>query len=68
MLYEVITILQSVVILQEDVTARYLAEERAHRLSLFDPLTGLPNRKHVMDRIVERMNFLRRYGTSYNFV
>ncbi len=56
-------ILQSVVILQEDVTARYLAEERAHRLSLFDPLTGLPNRKHVMDRIVERMNFLRRYGT-----
>lgn len=55
--------LQNVVVLEEDVTARYLAEKKAIHLSMYDPLTGLPNRQHVLNRISERIAFMDRYGS-----
>ncbi len=54
----------SVIMLLEDVTARYKAEEKLHRLALFDPVTGLPNRRQVLDWLAERIPILSRYGSS----
>lgn len=48
-----------------DITDRKLAEERIHRLAYFDPLTGLPNRRLLLDRLRQAMagaNRARRYG------
>lgn len=33
-----------------DMTLRRAAEQEAHRLSFYDPLTGLPNRRMMLDR------------------
>ncbi|WP_158807463.1 EAL domain-containing protein [Beijerinckia sp. L45] len=40
-------------VLFEDVTARRAAESEAIPQTLRDPLTGLPNRKHLNDRIAD---------------
>jgi diguanylate cyclase (GGDEF)-like protein/PAS domain S-box-containing protein len=34
-----------------DITARKLAEERIESLAFYDPLTGLPNRRLLLDRL-----------------
>lgn len=34
-----------------DVTERKLADEKIHRLAFFDPLTGLPNRQSLVERL-----------------
>jgi diguanylate cyclase (GGDEF)-like protein len=34
-----------------DVTAQRRDEEKIHRLAYFDPLTGMPNRQHFLDRL-----------------
>lgn len=34
-----------------DVTERKLAEQKIHRLAFFDPLTGLPNRQWLVERL-----------------
>lgn len=34
-----------------DITERKEAEERIHQLAYFDPLTGLPNRRLLLDRL-----------------
>ncbi|HEX8962214.1 MAG TPA: EAL domain-containing protein [Rhodocyclaceae bacterium] len=34
-----------------DITERRAAEEAAHSLAFFDPLTGLPNRRLLLDRL-----------------
>ncbi|WP_163559518.1 EAL domain-containing protein [Halomonas sp. NO4] len=34
-----------------DITTRKAAEQEAHRLAFYDPLTGLPNRRMMLDRI-----------------
>jgi diguanylate cyclase (GGDEF)-like protein/PAS domain S-box-containing protein len=39
----------------EDVTERRAAEEAAHSLAFFDPLTGLPNRRLLLDRLRHSM-------------
>ncbi len=38
-----------------DITERKLAEERIHNLAYFDPLTGLPNRRLLLDRLRQSM-------------
>ncbi len=38
-----------------DITARKAAEEQIQRLAFFDPLTNLPNRRLLMDRLEQAM-------------
>ncbi|WSG63102.1 PAS domain S-box protein [Nocardia sp. NBC_01730] len=35
----------------EDVTERHLLQEELHRQARHDPLTGLPNRRHLLERM-----------------
>lgn len=37
--------------IRADITERKLAEKEAQRLALFDDLTGLPNKKYLLDKI-----------------
>ncbi len=48
----------------EDVTERKLAEERIFRLAYRDPLTGLPNRAALLERLRETLAASERSGTS----
>src|SRR5690606_16988381 len=41
-------------------TAHKDAQEAAHRLAYYDPLTGLPNRQHLLERIGEIITEVRR--------
>jgi len=43
--------LREVVLVQEDVTERVLAEKEIRNLAYFDPLTQLPNRRLLTDRL-----------------
>ncbi|WP_394787031.1 EAL domain-containing protein [Rhodoferax sp.] len=38
-----------------DITSRKAAEEQIQKLAFFDPLTGLPNRRLLMDRLEQAM-------------
>ena len=40
---------------EADITARKAAEEEIRRLAFFDPLTGLPNRRLLMDRLQQAL-------------
>ena len=42
---------QSLIIIMSDITERKVTEERIHRLAYFDPLTGLPNRSQMHERL-----------------
>jgi diguanylate cyclase (GGDEF)-like protein/PAS domain S-box-containing protein len=55
-------VIRSVVILSDDITVQKQAEEKAYRLAFYDPLTGLPNRALMLDRLSQRLAFLQRYG------
>ncbi|GIZ50160.1 putative bifunctional diguanylate cyclase/phosphodiesterase [Noviherbaspirillum aridicola] len=35
----------------QDITERKASEDKIHQLAYYDTLTGLPNRRHVLDRI-----------------
>ncbi len=48
----------------QDVTQRRIAEEQIRRLALFDPLTGLPNRKHFKDHLERMIGRAAGAGTS----
>lgn len=48
------------VALVTDVTERKLAEEAIRQLAFFDPLTGLPNRRLLMDRLERAIAASRR--------
>ena len=46
-----------------DVTERKLAEEEIHQLAFFDPLTRLPNRRLLLDRLRQACTTTAREGT-----
>lgn len=52
-----------VVVVQEDITARVQAEERIRTLAYFDPLTDLPNRRMLLDRLAQAMAASERNDT-----
>ncbi len=43
-----------------DITQRKRTEEQIHRLAYFDPLTGLPNRRLLLDRLRQSMTIGKR--------
>jgi diguanylate cyclase (GGDEF)-like protein/PAS domain S-box-containing protein len=45
-----------------DITERRAAEEEAHNLAFFDPLTGLPNRRLLLDRLRQSIAASARSG------
>ncbi|EIK53670.1 sensory box protein [Stutzerimonas stutzeri TS44] len=45
-----------------DITDRKLAEQRIHYLAFYDPLTGLPNRRLLLDRLQQAIVSSRRSG------
>jgi PAS domain S-box-containing protein len=48
---------------QYDITDRKLAEEKVQELAFFDPLTHLPNRRLLQDRLKQSMIVSNRDGT-----
>ena len=58
-------VLRQVVVIQEDVTERVASEEQIHNLAYLDPLTQLPNRRLLMDRLSQALiagNRSKEYG------
>ncbi|MDX1464333.1 MAG: EAL domain-containing protein [Halomonas sp.] len=45
-----------------DITRRKAAEEEIHQLAFFDPLTGLPNRRLMLDRLAGALKDSHRSG------
>ncbi|WP_175535120.1 bifunctional diguanylate cyclase/phosphodiesterase [Halomonas saccharevitans] len=45
-----------------DITRRKAAEEEIHQLAFFDPLTGLPNRRLMLDRLASALKDSYRSG------
>ena len=54
--------LKQVVVNFDDITARKEAEEKIHTMAFFDALTGLPNRRLLMDRFQSAMSASARSG------
>ena len=50
----------AVQVIFRDIAERKLVEERLHRMALFDPLTGLPNRTLFFDRMSLVLAFAKR--------
>lgn len=50
------------VAIQTDITERKLAEEKIHQLAFYDALTGLPNRRLLMDRLHQSLAVSARSG------
>jgi diguanylate cyclase (GGDEF)-like protein/PAS domain S-box-containing protein len=53
---------QSVLYIQTDITQRKVAEQEIEDLAFFDPLTGLPNRRLLLDRLRHAVAACRRNG------
>lgn len=49
---------ESVVLLTRDISNRRILETQIHSLAYFDPLTNLPNRRHLMEHLeaIEKFN------------
>lgn len=50
-----------IIVFVRDISRRKRAEEEIRRLADFDPLTGLPNRRLLMDRLKQALFQARRY-------
>ncbi|MGY2052058.1 diguanylate cyclase domain-containing protein [Methylobacterium sp. JK268] len=48
-----------------DISERKEAESRIAHLALHDPLTGLPNRLHFRDRLLQELALVQRYGGAF---
>jgi len=53
---------RSVVVVSHDITARKQTEDETYKLAFFDPLTGLPNRRLLNDRLSQTMAASKRSG------
>jgi len=51
------------VLMLRDITERRMAEETIHRMAYHDPLTGLPNRYLVSDRLEQGLSQAKRRGS-----
>lgn len=53
-----------------DITRRKQAEEAIHQLAFYDPLTGLPNRRLLQDRVQQLLGALSRapHGVALMFI
>ncbi|MFP4603103.1 MAG: putative bifunctional diguanylate cyclase/phosphodiesterase [Halochromatium sp.] len=50
------------VVLNQDITERKAAEDRIERLAFYDSLTGLPNRRLLLDRLGQIQATIKRHG------
>ncbi|MBK9443493.1 MAG: diguanylate cyclase [Comamonadaceae bacterium] len=55
--------LRGAVVSLEDITDRVLAQNQVRELAFYDPLTGLPNRRLVTERLVQDLSRARRCKT-----
>ncbi len=56
--------LEGAVVAHEDITERKLAEEATAHLALHDPLTDLPNRRLLRDRLGQALSHAERDGSA----
>ncbi|CCK77603.1 conserved hypothetical protein [Oleispira antarctica RB-8] len=54
---------QNLIIIISDITERKVIERRIHRLAYFDPLTGLPNRSQMYERLDKMVTYARQSNT-----
>ena len=57
---EIISVLEIFALRAGAELQRYLAEEEIERLAFYDPLTGLPNRRLLLDRLQQELGIMRR--------
>lgn len=50
-----------IAVFAHDITKRLEAEEKIHRLAFYDPLTSLPNRALLKDRLGQAINLAQRH-------
>ncbi|MDZ4201124.1 MAG: EAL domain-containing protein [Gallionella sp.] len=51
-----------VLFMVQDITLRKQSEEEIHRLAFYDPLTALPNRRLLQERLLQSMSISARSG------
>lgn len=54
---------QNLIIIVSDITERKVIERRIHKLAYFDPLTGLPNRSQMHERLEQMVTAARQNNT-----
>jgi diguanylate cyclase (GGDEF)-like protein/PAS domain S-box-containing protein len=52
----------SILSINTDISARKVAEQKIENLAFYDPLTGLPNRQLLLDRLQQALNLHTRNG------
>lgn len=55
---------QSILAINTDITRRKAAEARMERLAFYDPLTDLPNRQYMRERLERALNLAARNKTT----
>lgn len=55
---------QNLILVTSDITERKVIEQRIHKLAYFDPLTGLPNRSQMHEKLEQLLTKARRKNQS----